>query len=220
MTFARLIRLSIPIRPRVDKRFFFSAFGAAGSGKGAPSLLSSLLSGASPSTAGMDDKGVEAYIHRLGKSSPRDALRAIERGWANGKVPVSDAILHEYLKAAAALNRLDSVDVSGLLALVNKERGRTGGDSSSASPVMVAPMLASTSGSSSQDPLYVARTEPSFRAQLWGVLKTTIGLFLILSFAGSLIDEKGGGIASKIGGGNIVHVSIFGDISVYLVIIE
>lgn len=164
----------------------------------------------------MNDKSIEQYIQQLGKSSARAALSAIERGWVSGKVPVSDAILREYFKAASALKKLDSIDMSGLLSLVNKQKANVGSGRSSSNrgghdadtQAQLAAMFSAAAfpaGSSAKDPLFVARMEPSFRSQLWGVLRTTIGLFLILSFAASMMDEKGGGIASRLGGGSVVH---------------
>ena len=64
-----------------------------------------------------DAKKVE-YIKALVAYSPRTAMQQIERGWESGKLPVSDQVLKEYLKCAAELKKLDSVNVAGLMALV------------------------------------------------------------------------------------------------------
>ena len=39
------------------------------------------------------------------------------RGWENGKLPVNEALLREYLKSAAALKKLDTLNITGTKAI-------------------------------------------------------------------------------------------------------
>jgi predicted metal-dependent RNase len=73
-----------------------------------------------------DEKKLGDYIRALAVSSPRDAIAQIERGWENGKIPVSEEIIREYLKSAAQLKVLDTVNLSGILALMQKPNGAAG----------------------------------------------------------------------------------------------
>lgn len=188
------------------------------------SLTKSLIGNSNDSKKGLDEfvnqngqvdeKNIEAYIRQLGQSSPKEALSTIEKGWASGKVPITEGLLKEYLKAASTLKKIDSIDVAGLLTMLNRQNGNERASFSSATlPPNIASLLSSagnnnnrfSSGSSPKDPLYVARLEPTFRSHLFGLLKTALGLFFALSFIGTLIDEKGGGIAARLGGGSVVH---------------
>jgi predicted metal-dependent RNase len=77
-----------------------------------------------------DEKKLGDYIRALAVSSPRDAIAQIERGWENGKIPVSEEIIREYLKSAAQLKVLDTVNLSGILALMQKPNGVAGAGTS------------------------------------------------------------------------------------------
>lgn len=73
-----------------------------------------------------DKKELGDYIRALAINSPRDAITQIERGWENGKLPVSEEIIREYLKSAAQLKVLDTVNLSAILALMQKPNGAAG----------------------------------------------------------------------------------------------
>ena len=41
----------------------------------------------------------------------------VYRGWENGTLPVNEALLREYLKSAAALKKLDTLNITGTKAI-------------------------------------------------------------------------------------------------------
>ena len=98
-----------------------------------------------------------AYIRSTVMLNPRQGLRAIERGWESGKLPFDDVYLKEYFKAAAALKKLDSVDITGLLALLKVSPNIS--DSAALSQNISALLSSSrgsltTTGSSPNEPMY------------------------------------------------------------------
>jgi hypothetical protein len=46
-------------------------------------------------------------------------ITVLTRGWENGKLPVNEAFLKEYLKSAAALKKLDTLNITGSLKQLN-----------------------------------------------------------------------------------------------------
>ena len=126
----------------------------------------------------------KSSMEHLRKLKPVEVIRTIDAGWKNGTYPPSEAIVKEYLKAAASLKRLDSLDVIRLLTLIQRSpatpyqaTGATGeatvaslgyvgsgvgsGGSAVMSPesmfAMTQSMPQSTAGSSVKDPFYVRR---------------------------------------------------------------
>jgi ATP-dependent metalloprotease len=167
-----------------------------------------------------DDRKIVDYIRILTKQSPKDGLKAIERGWERGKIPINEDILKEYFKAIGYLGKFDSLNLTSLLSILNKanifgseaiynEMGKTPG-LSLASLINGGSGSKFSSGGSPQDPLYMVQSiaEPSWKSQAWRLLKFSIGAFLIISFAGALLDEKtggAGGLGSRLGMGSVVH---------------
>ena len=47
-------------------------------------------------------------------------------------------------------------------------------------------------GLSDDSPLHVAMAQPTFRSQMWRTIRSMLGLFLFFSFAGILLEDKGG----------------------------
>jgi hypothetical protein len=120
-----------------------------------------------------DEKKLLEYIRALTLASPRDAIVTIERGWENGKLPINEATLKEYFKAAASLRKIDTINITGLLAMLNKNGvALGGGDLAGAlgNQAALASILKSsqqfTAGSSPSDPLYIANPEMSWKAQV------------------------------------------------------
>jgi len=64
------------------------------------------------------DDNLRQYFVALNAVKPRDTIDAIEKGWINGTVPLTEPFLKQYLAADAKLGRLESVNVSGLMALL------------------------------------------------------------------------------------------------------
>ncbi len=53
----------------------------------------------------------------------REVIQTMEKGWNTGKIPVNEAFLKEYIKAAAQLKKLDSINITSLLAVLAKSSG-------------------------------------------------------------------------------------------------
>lgn len=71
-----------------------------------------------------DERKTVEYIRSL---KPGEAIQQIERGWKSGTFPASEAVVKEYLKSAASLNKLDSLNVISLLQLIQKGQGNFNG---------------------------------------------------------------------------------------------
>lgn len=105
-----------------------------------------------------DPKQVLTHLRYLSSYHPKDCIEQIHSGWQNGKLPASEDIIKEYLKAAASLKKLDTLDLNGLLALANK--GQAGATSASGilSPeAFFAAMNANkrSAGSTAYEPMHV-----------------------------------------------------------------
>ena len=134
-----------------------------------------------------ENKKVE-YLRALTAYAPRMAMQQIERGWEGGKLPISEPVLREYLKAAAGCKRLDAVNISALLTVMRRQSGElnglTGtlageGSSGGLSSKEMLSLLSSsssstrfTAGSSPTEPLFIATQEPSWRTQAWKFLRS------------------------------------------------
>jgi len=146
---------------------------------------------------------VSEYIRALIAQSPHEGILVIEKGWESGKLAASEGILREYFKAVGALKKFDSINISALLAMLNKQGALPAGGGGSAA--LAAAMSASrySAGASPNEPLYIATPQPSWQSQAMKLLRTAVVAFFVLSFASSILDEKGGGIGGRIMGSAI-----------------
>ena len=119
------------------------------------------------------DDNLRDYFVALNAVKPMDTIIAIEKGWTNGTVPVTEAFLKQYLAAAAKLGRLESINVSGLLAILARgsvptpaaAAGAAGSVSEAELSALVSSALASSrasagasgAGYAPNTPLYVTR---------------------------------------------------------------
>ena len=108
-------------------------------------------------TDGMkDERQVVSYFRSISVTHPKECIEQIHTGWQNGKVPANEDVIREYLKAAAALKKLDTLDLNGLLSLAQKERQISSGNGGISPEAFFAAMNANkTFGSTSNDPIYV-----------------------------------------------------------------
>ena len=107
-----------------------------------------------------DPNTVLAHLRSTGKINPKECIDQINSGWQNGKLPASEEIIKEYLKAAASLNKLDTLDVAGLLALTQKGNGGIAGANGTITPEAFYAALnasKSTAGTKQSDPIYFKR---------------------------------------------------------------
>lgn len=114
--------------------------------------------GNSPNVAdGMkDEKQVVSYFRSISQSHPKECIEQIHSGWQNGKVPANEDVIREYLKAAAVLKKLDTMDLNGLLSLAAKERQMSSANGGISPEAFFAAMNANkTFGSTSTDPIYI-----------------------------------------------------------------
>merc|ERR1711871_707949 len=155
------------------------------------------------------------YIRTMNAISPRETVQMIESGWQSKKVPMSEQVMREYFKAVGALGKFDSVNINGLLAMVNdNSAGKSGvgtGIPSGSIPVANVGMGAAalTAGGTPTEPIYVAQAERSWRSEMWKFARGVVGIFLMLSFAGAILDDQksgGGGLGGRLAGfGSAVH---------------
>eukprot|EP01041_Mallomonas_annulata_P010978 gene10978-22939_t len=172
-----------------------------------PFLAQGKLDQLRKAAANGDEKSLMEFIRTLAKLNPREALSVIEKGWASKSIPVSESMLREYFKIVGSVNGFDGINISALLALLN------------ANGVIKEEMINNiraiphyggggsfTTGSTPTDPLYISPIPPTFRSQLFKIVRQAIFLFLMLTFLSSMLDDKsGGGIASRMGMGSPVH---------------
>lgn len=161
----------------------------------------------------VSDAKLLEYFRTMTAISPRETVSMIESGWQNKKVPVTEPIMKEYFKAVGALGKLDKVNISGVLSMLNKDGAGAGNLGASVPsgggsfPSGVGAAVAS--GGSPNDPIYIAQTERSWRSEMWKFARGAVGLFLFLSFAGAVLDNQkagGGGLGGRLAGyGAAVH---------------
>ena len=156
----------------------------------------------------VSDAKLLEYFRTMTSISPRETVSMIESGWQNKKVPVTEPIMKEYFRAVGALGKLDKVNISGIVSMLNKEGQGKNAPWTSASgghgtfPAGVG-AAALASGGSPNDPIYIAQTERSWRSEMWKFARGAVGLFLFLSFAGAVLDDQkagGGGLGAGLQG--------------------
>ena len=179
------------------------------------------LRGAIRAAGGTDERKLYEYLRLLASVAPKEAIAEIEKGWESGKFPVNDLLLREYLKAAAKIGKLDGVDIASLLAMYQQRGAQVGagaglhrgaaahGDRGGAPFRSMHSAIGGSGAGSAQDPLYVARVEPSWRSQAWKLAQTAVQIFIFLSFASVVMDEfkggAGGGLGRAMGMGSVIH---------------
>jgi hypothetical protein len=151
------------------------------------------------------------YIHTLVIVNPKDAIIFIERGWANKSFPMNEPVLREYFKAIGLLNKFDSINITALLALLNKnildnnatatsiKDGLNTGGGADISQLLLNQALLNksssttpfTAGLSPKEPLYVSsKTDFSWSNQAWNTLRMGVLIFMLASFVGTFFDER------------------------------
>jgi len=160
---------------------------------------------------GADEKKLREYLRLLSSVSPKDAIQEISAGWDNGKFPVDEFFVREYLKAASALGKMDSVNISGILDLMRRGAvsavGGAGGRGFNAFE-SGGSRFGLSAGGSPNEPLYVTNPEPSFKSQAWKLAKSALVIFMLLSFTSAVLDDfKGGagGLGARMGMGSVIH---------------
>lgn len=162
-----------------------------------------------------DPRQFMLLVKHLTENSPREAITMIEKGWQSGKIPVEESILKEYLKAVSALGKIDQVNVSNLLELLQnspqfaKERA-AGGDATVAELKQQLALLKATgggsgssgsgwgsSGSNPDMPLYIAEAPPTFGRSLLKMFGKLATFFILAAFISSYFEEKGPGGGMK-----------------------
>ncbi len=73
-----------------------------------------------------DDGAKLDAIRGAQKSDPISVIKALERGWGDRTIPISEPFVKEYLRSAMLSNRIDSVNLSALSAMLvaNSTSGR------------------------------------------------------------------------------------------------
>jgi ATP-dependent metalloprotease len=159
-------------------------------------------------TSNPDDKQILDYIRVLGSQKPHEAIKFIENGWESNKIPVDEMYLREYFKAAAAIGKIDKLNISSLLSMLNKNTAASSNDRSS---LFRASMSSGSSGFSAgtsvENPLYLARQMPSAKEMIMKLIGYVFMILFGYALIGVLIsDEKGGpmGGAGRLSMGSVV----------------
>lgn len=171
-----------------------------------------------------NERAVYEYLRILSTAQPQEAAAFLERGWAANRLPFNENYLRQYFKAVAALDKLDSVNITGLISLMNKAQnaGQHAGSrgealdvskifQSSSSGMMNSGGAMLSAGRSPQEPIYVATQDFGWKAQLWKLARVSVIVFIGYSLILSLMDEKTGStggsssIGSRFGMGSAVH---------------
>jgi hypothetical protein len=114
------------------------------------------------------------YFQLLPEDDPQLACELIAKGWTSGSIPMNEQFLKTYFKAAGKTNKLDDLNITGLLALLqskNMDASSTGmREDSASSQAAFARILRSSTmeggggggggfsqGKSPDAPLYVSR---------------------------------------------------------------
>ena len=145
--------------------------------------------------------------------SPAKAIKYIEDGWKNGTIKPTEEAFKEYIKAVSKINKLDDLNLTGLLNLyVNGAQkisttSVAGQPSSSATTTTLSLTNSPTLGSSPSQPIYITQAAPSFRTQAVKVGGSLLVLFILLSYVSGMLDEKAGpgGISARLGMTTIIH---------------
>jgi len=173
-------------------------------------FLSSLL-GMTNKTIDASDKSALSYVKLLVSTSPRSALKTLEEGWANGKIPFDEVYLREYFKACGELKQLDKINISALLSMLKP--GAIGTDKTGASnnSMLLTALLNNkgsvTAGTSPQEPMYISPVAPSLGQRLLKLGGAVITTFLLFTLVSSFVEERGGARGMGLTPGSIVHIA-------------
>lgn len=166
-----------------------------------------------------DVEAQAVFLRALGEFEPAEVVRSVE----SGRLPASDAIATEYLRALSRTNGLRADKLPHVLAAIGSkspamvEGGKAFGAARTAmmssvptalnqgqshsalkESVAVASSMPAILGGPRAAPLQVALTEPSLQAQLWKLVRVLGTTFLLLGFLGVLLEERGGGGMARI----------------------
>lgn len=176
-----------------------------------------------------NEYAVAEYIKLLAGVDPNGARVYIERGWQAGTLPMNENFLRTYLQAVANMGKLDSLHVTGLLNMLNKNGNSSAAPAFSASvasnsaavgspgpngSVSLGSIFGSAStvgaaggsfgaGNSPNNPLHVTVSEYNWKGQLGKVVGFALCAFITYVLVLSAMDEKAPGAAPGGGvGGN------------------
>lgn len=140
-----------------------------------------------------DSKGQLPLLIKI--SRPNQVISLIEKGWERGILPMSDEYIKEYIKAVGKVNKIDDLDVKGLLEFAQKRSQGSSNEEFKISDFQSAATL--VPGTSPGNPLYIANGNDEGKGQrakkIFSFLFKLGAFFLIVSIAGKLLDEKGAG---------------------------
>ena len=171
----------------------------------------------------VDDKKLLEYVRLMTSVEPRQAVEELGKGWESGKIPMDEPFVREYFKAAAAIGKLDSVNMTAMLSML-KARAEQGGAADFANKFAMPSLMNSgmqmSGGDSPNNPLWVKNPEPTWKEQAWKLARSAVLIFMVLSFTSAALEEfKGaaGGLGGRMGMGSVIHQAehsdkTFGDV--------
>lgn len=159
-------------------------------------------------------------VTQLSEHSPREAISTIEKAWASGKVPIDEDTLKIYLKAVARVGKIDHVNISGLMTLFGQQQqqnspGATAipGGTDIKQQLALIEAIQSRSGSAlggagsigtnPDAPIFVSEVPQSTGRVLMTLFSRLLGLFIVMAFVASFMEERTGGGMRGIMGNNV-----------------
>ena len=142
-----------------------------------------------------DDKGQLPLLIKY--SRPQQVISLIEKGWERGILPMSDEYIKEYIKAVGKVNKIDNLDVKGLLEYAQRRSAHNGSTTDEFKISDFQSAASEVPGTSPGNPLYIANGSEEGKGQkakkfFSFIFKVGI-FFMAISLAGKLLDEKGPG---------------------------
>jgi ATP-dependent metalloprotease len=168
-----------------------------------------------------DEHSLLEYVRAMNSVDAGNAAKFIENGWLNGNLPINEVFMKEYLKAASTLGKVDTLNVTALLGMIQKQKGgahstavtsSTGSRSADLAAILKESKLPPSQfghRGTNEQPVVVTFAEAGWKSQFWKLVRHGVTLFVIVSMIGMFLDEKGptGGLGKTLGlGGSAVHI--------------
>jgi ATP-dependent metalloprotease len=145
------------------------------------------------SQSAFEDKGQLPLLIKY--SRPQQVISLIEKGWERKILPMSEEYIKEYIKAVGKVNKIDNLDLKGLLEFAQRQGNSAIVDDFKISDFQSA--VSQVPGTSPGNPLYIANGSEEGKGQKAKKIFSFIfkvGIFFVaISLAGKLLDEKGPG---------------------------
>jgi len=151
------------------------------------------------------------YFRALNSSNrSMEVMQTLEKGWLAGTIPFNEEFLKEFVKAVGNLKMVDSVNMSGLLALAAAKGADKvsafSGSSDLRHVLASAPSSGLAPGGSVTNPLYIQMPMQPASSQFWKMIRGGIMLVVGLTLINAFLEDKMGAMGgNRAGGGSIAR---------------